>query len=162
MKVFLSYRREDNKYFVDRVYDRLVARFGDAAVFRDVDSIPLGSDFRQILQAAISQCEALCVAMGEKWLTITDKDSRNRLWDPDDFVRFEIETALRREVPVIPLLAERVSLPRPDELPEILHPLAFRQAIVVRPDPDFAHDIDRLLRAIGQGHRPPCLSGRTW
>ena len=44
--IFISYRRSDNPDAVGRIYDRLVSEFGKAQVFKDVDSIPLGQDFR--------------------------------------------------------------------------------------------------------------------
>lgn len=43
--IFISYRRSDNPDAVGRLYDRLVSGFGKSAVFKDVDSIPLGQDF---------------------------------------------------------------------------------------------------------------------
>src|SRR5262245_6651264 len=40
--VFISYRRQDSADITGRICDRLVERIGSEAVYKDVDSIPLG------------------------------------------------------------------------------------------------------------------------
>jgi hypothetical protein len=67
------------------------------------------------------------------------------LADPADFVRLEIEAALKRQIPVIPVLVEGASIPAVDRLPISLQGLSYRNGIVVRPDPDFHRDMDRLI-----------------
>jgi len=44
IKIF--YRREDSGVITGRIFDRLVARYGRDAIFRDIDNIPIGVDFR--------------------------------------------------------------------------------------------------------------------
>src|SRR5436305_2110625 len=102
-KLFISYRRDDSIGITGRIYDRLQAHFGPRSIFMDVDSIPLGVDFRQHLNEAVSQCDALIAIIGERWLEIRLHGLR-RLDDPSDFVRIEIEAALTRNIPVIPIL----------------------------------------------------------
>jgi hypothetical protein len=81
----------------------LVARFGRDAIFKDVNSIPLGTDFRQVLGEAMAKCQVALVIIGEQWLNTTDGTGNRRLDSEQDFVRIEIETALAREIPIIPL-----------------------------------------------------------
>ena len=40
VRVFMSYRRTDDANFTGRFHDKLIGVFGDANVFRDIDSIP--------------------------------------------------------------------------------------------------------------------------
>src|SRR5262249_6566021 len=47
---------------------------------------------------------------------------------PNDFVRIEIQAALDRNIPVVPILLDSTSMPRSDDLPQPLKPLARRQA----------------------------------
>ena len=54
---------------------------------------------------------------------------QRRLDDPNDFVRIEIGAALQRDIPVIPILVEGARVPRPDQLPEDIRELAFRNAL---------------------------------
>ncbi|HTY93619.1 MAG TPA: toll/interleukin-1 receptor domain-containing protein, partial [Steroidobacteraceae bacterium] len=94
--IFISYRRSDNPDAVGRLYDRLVAEFGKSKVFKDVDSIPLGQDFREHLNDIVGRCAAVLAIIGPRWTDIRDEAGRKRLEDPDDFVRIELEAALAR------------------------------------------------------------------
>ena len=60
-------------------------------------------------------------------------------------MRIEVESALQRSIPVIPLLVRGAQMPQTDELPESLAALAFRNSTAIRRDPDFHTDMDRLI-----------------
>lgn len=151
MKIFISYRRADSKYVVDRVRDRLITAFGNQSVFRDVESIPLGIDFRTELENVASSCDVMLVIIGPQWAGITDAQGNKRLFDANDFTRIEIETGLSHEgIRVIPVLVMNAIMPTAQEMPESLKELAFRNAINVRNDPDFDNDIQRLILGINQ------------
>ncbi|MGG6240689.1 GUN4 domain-containing protein [Nodosilinea sp. AN01ver1] len=144
--IFISYRRSDSHADVGRIYDRLAAHFGKAAVFKDVDDIPPGVDFRDYLNRTLNQCAVLLVVIGPSWLTATDAQGRRRLDNPADWVRVEIEESLRRDdVLVVPLLVSHATLPQPDDLPTSLQDLAYRNYREARPDPDFHKDMGRLI-----------------
>jgi len=148
--IFISYRRSDTPDAVGRIYDRLVSEFGKARVFKDVDSIPLGQDFRGHLNDIVGNCVAVLAVIGPKWTDIRNEAGQRRLEDPDDFVRIELEAALAREVPVVPVLVGHAAMPATGQLPGSLTTLAFRQAVDVRPDPDFHTDATRLVSALRQ------------
>jgi TIR domain len=144
--IFISYRRDDSSDVTGRIYDRLIQHFGKHSVFKDVDSIPLGVDFRKHLGDSLGRCDVLLTIIGKQWL-IGDMGQR-RLDDVRDFVRLEIEAALQRDIPVIPVLVRAASVPRQEDLPETLRSLVYQNGIPVRPDPDFHQDMDRLIRGI--------------
>jgi TIR domain len=144
--IFISYRREDASDVTGRIYDRLIQHFGRPSVFKDVDSIPLGVDFRKHLADSVGRCDVLITVIGRQWL-IGDVGQR-RLDDVRDFVRIEIEAALQRDIPVVPVLVQAAEIPRLDDLPETLQSLVYRHGIPVRPDPDFHQDVDRLIKGI--------------
>ena len=148
MKLFISYRRKDSHSITDRIYDWLEREFGRENVFKDVDAIPLGRDFRQILQDAIARCDVLLVVIGPLWLGENDAEGRRRVDNPEDYVRIEIETALKRDIPVIPLLVDGAPLPRGGDLPPSLQGLVYRHGTPVRHDPDFRSDMGRLIKAL--------------
>ena len=152
ISVFVSYRREDSRHQAGRLYDHLMAHFGKGRVFKDVDSIPLGLDFREVLTERVAGCDVFLAVIGDEWLSIAGKSGTRRLDDPGDFVRIEIEAALSRKIPVIPVLVGNSSVPRAEDLPESLQKLAFRNGLCVRPDPDFHNDVDRLIRGINEVH----------
>jgi hypothetical protein len=145
--IFISYRRQDSQHITGRIYDRLSAQFGTNSVFKDVDAIPLGVDFREHLQEKVGQCSVLIAVIGKDW-NQTSASGTQRLTDPRDHLRIEIETALERRIPVIPVLVDSAAMPGENDLPPSLARLAYYNGISVRPDPDFHHDADRLLRGI--------------
>jgi hypothetical protein len=146
--VFISYRRDDSADITGRIYDRLIQHFSRDTVFKDVDSIPLGIDFRQHLENALSQCRVLLAVVGSDWAGSETADGKRRIDDPRDHLRLELEIALSRNIPVIPVLVRRASIPAEDQLPPSLRSLAYRNGIQVRPDPDFHGDMDRLIKGI--------------
>lgn len=150
MIVFISYRRADSDDIVGRIYDRLADGFGREAIFKDVDAIPLGTDFRQVIDTAVGNCQVLLAVIGRDWLTVTESDGSRRLDSPRDYVRLEIESALERGIPVIPLLVRGATMPQAADLPLAIRDLAHRNGISVRSDPDFKGDMERLIRAIEQ------------
>jgi TIR domain len=145
--IFISYRRQDTDFPAAFLFDRLADHFGRDRVFKDVDSIPLGEDFVEVITSAVAACEVLLVLIGHHWLTITDENGRRRLDDPDDIMRLEIEAALKRKVHVVPILVEGVRIPRADQLPETLSSLTRRQALELSSS-RFTLDSDRLLREL--------------
>lgn len=156
--IFVSYRRSDSSDVTGRIFDHLKARFGEERLFKDVDSIPLGQDFRTVISDTVGQCEILLAVIGKDWLKVTDDDGRRRIDNPNDYVHIEIATALNRRILVIPVLVENTSMPRSADLPEPLRDLAFRNSTPVRSDPDFHHDIDRLCSQLAK-YLP---KGRAW
>ena len=103
-KVFISYRRDDSNKMVGRIRDRLFNAFGQENIFRDLDSNSCRRRFFvKKIDDAISQVEIVLVVIGENWLSITGEDERPRLFQEDDFVRYEVECALKSKI-VIPIL----------------------------------------------------------
>jgi hypothetical protein len=153
-KIFISYRREDSEAVTGRIDDRLVPHFGRGRVFLDVDTIPFGVDFRKHLDQAVGRCDVLLAVIGEQWLNARYPDGpkrgQRRLDDPADFVRLEIQSALARGIPVIPVLVGKATMPREEDLPDGLKPLVYRHAAEVRSGQDFHDHVDRLIRGIEQ------------
>ena len=145
--IFISYRRDDERSFAGRLYDRLSTRFGDHRIFMDVDSIELGLDFTDVIEDRLEQSSVVLVVMGRQWLECSDADGR-RLDNPDDFVRLEVETALaRRDVRVIPILVDEAAVPKSSDLPLSMRKLVRRSAIRMSHE-GFGADFGRLLNAL--------------
>ena len=146
--IFVSYRRSDSADIAGRIYDRLIGKFGKDPVFKDVDSIPLGLDFKEYLDKKVGECDVLLAIIGDRWLEASDSSGNKRLEDQADFVRIEIESALQRGIPVIPLLVRDAHMPSEESLPPGLRKLVYRNGIPIRSDPDFHRDMDRLIAAL--------------
>jgi hypothetical protein len=145
--VFISYRRNDSADIVGRLYDNLVGSLGRQTVFKDVHSLRHGGDFRTQLDASLNSCLVFLCVMGEEWAGPGEMPSRS-IDNPEDYVRIEVETALGRDIPVIPVFVRGTRMPPPDFFPESLRNLAFRHGLPLRPDPDFHHDMDLLVASI--------------
>jgi hypothetical protein len=145
--IFLSYRRQDSFGQAGRLYDRLAAHFGSHQVFMDVDNIDPGEDFIEVIQKSVWASNLLLLVIGPRWASLTSKDGRRRLDDPDDFVRLEVASALERNIRVIPVLVGGALMPNVRDLPSALHLIARRQAAEVT-DPRFHADASRLIDAI--------------
>src|SRR5208337_4284223 len=131
--VFICYRREESAFAARAIHDRIVQLLDRENVFLDVDNIDLGVDWFNVLTDRVGACDALVAVIGRNWASSADKDNRRRLDNPDDFVRVEIEAALKRDVRVIPVLVDGATMPKTGELPDSLKGLARRQGIEVSP-----------------------------
>lgn len=144
-RIFISYRRDDSADVSGRIYDRLEPRYGRGNVFKDVDAIPLGADFRRVLAEEVAKCDVMLVIIGRQWVSITDDHGQRRLDNPADFVRIEVEAALERGIPVIPLQVQNAPIPHVGDLPPTLAELPYRNGITVHGDPHFHRDMDLLI-----------------
>ncbi|MEO8395343.1 MAG: TIR domain-containing protein, partial [Chloroflexota bacterium] len=150
-RVFISYRRSDSSTISGRIYDHLARVFAETNVFKDVYDIPAGSDFRKVIEDNINACHAQLIVIGPNWIDTKAVDGSRRLDDADDAVRIEVETGLNcKDILVIPVLVSGASMPSPEQLPESMRNLSFRNAIVIRDDPDFRGDIGNLLHVLRQ------------
>jgi hypothetical protein len=145
--IFLSYRRSDTSGHAGRLADALGTRYGRDAVFHDVDSIEAGARFDDAIEQAVANCRVFLPLIGDDWLNAAAPGGRRRLDDPADFVRREVGAALRRGVPVIPVLLEGTVMPSAETLPPDLQPLARHQALELS-ETRWDYDVQRLIETI--------------
>jgi TRAP-type mannitol/chloroaromatic compound transport system substrate-binding protein len=146
-RIVISYRRSDSAAMAGRIFDRLHAHYGDQSMFMDIDNVPLGMDFRRYIRDAIGQCDVLVAVIGPRWLGPRDP-GRPRIHDTTDPVRLEIEGALEKGVPIVPVLVDDAHMPSDEELPDNLKDFAFINAASVDTGRDFRQHVDRLIRGI--------------
>jgi hypothetical protein len=127
--IFISYRRDDTEGEAGRLFDDLTREFGANSVFMDVAGIRPGVDFVQAIEQNVADCGVLLAIIGPTWATITSASGQRRLDDPNDFVVLEIASALKREVPVIPVLVHGARMPSQDQLPESLKSFSHRNSV---------------------------------
>jgi hypothetical protein len=164
-RIFISYRREDAAGDAGRLADHLHRRFGKSQVFLDIDTIDPGTDFVQVLQSSLKETAAVLVVIGPRWTSLRDESGVRRLDSPHDFVRLEVEAALGRNVPVVPVLVQGATMPRTEDLPASLAPLVTRQAVGL--DHAEFHDdaerlCDRLETVMGGGRSAGLSQVRGW
>ena len=127
--IFLSYRRDDSEGEAGRLFDDLVRAYGDDSVFMDVAGIEPGLDFRKAIDDNVAGCGVLLAIIGPTWATVTGSDGTRRLDNPNDFVRLEVGSALKRGTPVIPVLVHEARMPALDQLPDDLKDLRYRNSV---------------------------------
>ncbi len=113
----------------------------------DIDAIPFGIDFRKHIGDALRQCDVLIAVVGPHWLGGRD-DGGNRIGEPNDPVRVELEGAIERKIPVIPVLIDGARMPSEAELPDSLKEFSYFNAAPVDSGRDFRSHMDRLIRAL--------------
>jgi hypothetical protein len=134
--ITISYRREDSGVIAGRIFDRLAAHYGEASVFRDIDNVPPGIDYRKYIDGALDRADILLAIVGPQWSGKTT-DGRTRITEPTDLVRLEVETALRN-----------ATMPGVNELPDALKDFTYRNAVKVDAFEDFDDHVKRLIRSL--------------
>jgi hypothetical protein len=118
-KIAISYRRSDSQDITGRIFDRLAQQYGRDTVFRDIDSIQPGIDFRTQIADALTTTDVLLVIVGPRWLG-RGEGAESRMDNESDPVRVEVEMALKRDIPVIPVLVSGMKMPEAGQLPATL------------------------------------------
>lgn len=145
--IFLCYRHDDSESETGRLADALTLRFGDSAVFMDVDRLRPGNWRKQIDQF-LDDCAAVVVVIGPQWLEALKQRSRG-----DDQVRYEIAQALQLDKIIIPVTVGRAQLPPRSNLPDDIAALNDAEAYELIPGRlwkpavrALLDDLDHLLR----------------
>ena len=143
--IFLNYRRSDAEAWADRLYERLTEHFARDQVFMDIDGqVPLGLPWADWLDSKVSACDLMLVLIGRSW--VAEFDSRNGPNDRD-YVRVEIESALARDIPVVPIFLGDTPIPSADNLPPSIRPLLGLQATRLE-RLTFEQDATRLIEGV--------------
>jgi hypothetical protein len=145
--VFISYRRQTAAGEARALFNELAERLGANAVFMDVDSISLGRDFRSELQKRLAACDLMLVLIDKDWVTARDDGGQIRLENAGDFVRMEIEAALRRDIVVTPVLVKGAQMPNAEQLPAEIRDLAYRNGFALSHD-RWESDVREMLRRL--------------
>ncbi|MDR6382628.1 toll/interleukin-1 receptor domain-containing protein [Paraburkholderia caribensis] len=145
--IFISYRREDTEGQAGRLFESLREVFGEHTVFMDVATIEPGADFRRAIETNIDKCAVLLALIGRTWLTVTDREGKRRIDNPNDFVRLETSSALKRDVTVIPVLVQGATMPQEADLPADIKDLAYRNAFELT-HARWDSDVELLIRTL--------------
>jgi YARHG domain-containing protein/TIR domain-containing protein len=147
--IMISYRRVDQA-MAGRIADYLVAKYGEKSVFFDVNSIRTGANFHDGIAKAIMGSDVVIAVVGPNWLGKAKNGRSVRLGDPADSVRVEIETALKCNKPILPLLVNGAEMPLESELPDALRGLHAFNASKVDSGQDFRIHMGRLVDTINE------------
>jgi hypothetical protein len=144
--IFISYRRDDEPAVVGRLYDLLKRTFPHHAIFIDVNSIPPGDQFLNHIRSQVAKCDALLAIIGPHWLHPAEA-SPSRLFQENDLVRKEIESALVCKTAIFPVLLNDTPMPSASDIPRSIAGLCALNAIRLSSS-NLDHDAKPLIRAI--------------
>lgn len=149
IRVFISYRRRDTAQAAGRLAEDIRERFGRRSVFMDTfeEAIRGGDNFRDEINNWIAGADVVLVMIGKDWTGTSDE---NRLQDPEDLVRQEVETAFKKKRRILPVLVSGAKIPDAEALPESLRFLSEINARPLQDDPYFNEDARRIKRDIFQ------------
>ena len=146
-RLFVSYRRADSEASARGLFEALKSRYGERSVFLDTSDIPYGEDFRRAIRKRIAASDVMLVLIGKQWLSAANERGP-RLQQPDDPVRFEIETALaNKELRVVPITIDGAEPPPASALPPSISSLGVLNMARLRNetfDVDFNALVDQL------------------
>lgn len=125
MSIFVSYRRGVDSASVLTLVAALRRKFGARAIFHDTSSPLLDGKLKGRLLSELARSQACLVAIGAGWST-------ERMLAQNDFVRFEIETALSlNELAIIPVLLDDTPMPTSESMPNTVRALGDYAAVRV-------------------------------
>lgn len=145
--IFINYRRNDSEGEAGRLFDDLTSHFSHNSVFMDVAAIEPGRDFRKAIDQSVANCSVLLAMIGRDWLDSRDAHGQRRLDNINDFVRMELASALRRDIPVVPVLVRGAKMPTEDQLPDDLKELHYRNAVELT-HARWKSDVQLLVQAL--------------
>jgi Family of unknown function (DUF6940)/TIR domain len=159
MHVFLSYRRSDfggqADFVVGRLHDGLEQAFGSGSAYWDSE-IPHASDFPRVIETEIAQSDAVVVLVGPDWAGEFKTRSAH-----EDHVLYEIETAIRLQIPLVPVLGPSCRMPNSADLPAAISTIASRNAVVLGRGSAYAASFEALHTLLRQlSRRKVFESGR--
>jgi formylglycine-generating enzyme required for sulfatase activity len=143
-KIFINYRRDDSAPHALAVAGYL----GKRNIFVDIDDLQAGQKFETVLERKLAQCKVMLAIIGPNWVDARDEETGSRrIDDPEDWVRVEIERALARKIPVIPVLVAGATLPSKTDLPPSLQPLLKHQGATLTTN-GFRYEMAGLARDV--------------
>jgi hypothetical protein len=146
--VFISYRTGETAGEARALFSELAATLGKDSVFMDVDTIGLGRDFRQVLRERLESCDLMLALVGRNWVDTTNPSGQRRLEDPDDYVQLEIDAALKRNIPVTPVLVQGAQMPTGAQLPKEIRDFAYRNGFELSHN-RWNSDVQEMIKRLG-------------
>jgi hypothetical protein len=144
--IFINYRRKDASAFANRLYMVLKGPFGGKRVFYDSAELEPGRPFHPELERRLRASTVVLALIGPHWLTEADSNGTRLIDRPDDYVRWEIEVSLQRQIHVIPVRLDGTALPAADSLPDSLKVIPVLQYLDLRAR-NFDDDVAAIERA---------------
>jgi len=144
LKVFVNYRRADEKIFVEHLRTHFMNRYGRENVFMDFDSIPYFTEFDAFIKQKVRECDVVAMIVGNHWLELMQEKAAK---GDSDYVRMELEEALGHGKVIAPICILGAEMPDKRDLPETLYPIAGINAAFVSEGMSVLDNISRIMNS---------------
>ena len=134
--IFISYRREDGFSMADSIYQRLIN--AGYSVFLDLERLGPGK-FNVELLSGIEQCQDFILILSPKAL--------DRCVNDDDWVRREVEHAMKCQKNIVPIILAGFEWPLQEDLSEPIKEIPYYHGISVSDVNVFNENIERLKKS---------------
>jgi hypothetical protein len=153
--LFINYRIADTGAAASALARALKREFDSGQIFIDYTGIEGGVAWRKRLEQVLDKTTVLFTLIGKDWLRLADpKLGIRRIDVSDDWVRLEIEHALRRGKKVVPIFVDEPPDLDENELPISIRRIAALQRRPLRTTGAFQEDFTRLVTLLqGEGFR---------
>jgi len=147
-KVFINYRRDDSNTSAYLIRSHLRQELDEDDVFLDHESIEVGSRFEDVIISELDKTKVFLCVIGPTWLKIHDEETWQRRLDiEEDFVRREIEVAIRDDIHIIPVCVEGANIPNKSSLPHSINSLSDLNASFISKD-NIEQGITKLVNTV--------------
>ena len=141
--IFVSYRRADSAPIALALKMALERHLRAGHVFLDTHTIQSGDRFDREIELALRSAQLVIPVIGPAWEG--GSEAGRRLDDPADWVRRELEFALRDKPDrILPILIDDMTMPRADALPPSLAALSLINPTRITVS-EWPQDFERLL-----------------
>jgi len=145
--IFISYRREGSSTFAAILYSELCKHFVSKNIFKDINTLKPGTNFKAEIEAALENSSVLLVLIDRNWSQLKNEKGIKRIFEENDFVRHEVKLAIEKNIEIIPVLFENGNMPSLKDLPKILRPLTGKQAFTIHAE-TVTEDIKALIEVV--------------
>ncbi|MBL8161004.1 MAG: SUMF1/EgtB/PvdO family nonheme iron enzyme [Anaerolineae bacterium] len=152
LRVFVNYRRADERIFVELLRTHFMHRYGRENVFMDFDSIPYFTNFEAFIVQKVAEADVIAMIIGPRWLELMHEKAAK---GEPDYVRVELEEALRLGKVIAPICIRGATMPDSAALPDALKPIAKLNAVFVSEGSDLLLKIDGIMNGFEQAVRTP-------
>jgi hypothetical protein len=156
--IFINYRRSAPDGLVTRIFQQLTEYFGAEQVFLDRASIRLGQTYWDEIHARLLDTDVLLVLVHREWLTEQDEHGTPLLERDRDWVREEIEVALKTGKKIVPVVLDAAEWNADADLPESIRPIRGNQSHRVCAESAPA-DVDELITRLRSDVAPTWTPG---
>ena len=113
LRFFISYRTSDSFEESENIKHLLEKSIRNVYVFKDNYRIKLGENLAHTIVKHIEECDFFILLLHKNWLSHPHPSDPylNRLDDPNDWIRQEVEIAISNDKYILPVLHKNATLP---------------------------------------------------